>query len=147
MKNREDGLLEIYERLKVNRVTLGIKTFKRTPTTPIIESDLPCVFMMEGTDSIMEHSKRNSTGYPAKRMLEVTLEIVTSKDTDIKSLFEDIRRVVFTKRNTDPVVYSSILAENTFISESNTEGPTGYGLPDILGMSLVLNLVYIDNGF
>ena len=147
MQNREDALLEIYERLKANRTVLGIKTFKRTPTSPIIEADLPCIFMSEETDSVLEHSKRNKTGYPAKRVLEVVLEIIVTDATNIKQLYLDMRSVVFTQRGTDPAVFNPVLAQNTFINENRTEGPTGYGLPDVIGMRLVLDLVYTDNGF
>ena len=147
MNNREDSLLELYERIKDNRISLGLTSFKRTPTNPIQDSDMPCVIMLEGIDNIIEHSKRSNSGYPVKRALEVTLEIITSKSTDIKSLLRNLRKVVFTERGTDPPVYNArlISAERTgFIQEDRTEGPTGYGLPNILGMSLVLNLVYTD---
>ena len=103
--------------------------------------------MSEETDSVLEHSKRNKTGYPAKRVLEVVLEIVVSDTTNIKQLYLDMRRVVFTERGSDPLVFNPVLAQNTFINENRTEGPTGYGLPDVLGMRLVLDLVYTDNGF
>ncbi len=147
MTNREDGLLEIYERLKANRSALGIKSFKRTPTSPATEENLPCIFMVEETDSVIEHSKRNKTGYPAKRVLEVALEIIVTRDTDIKQLYNDIRRVVFTERDSNPPVFTPILAQNVFINENRTEGPTGYGLPDVIGMRLVLDLVYTDEAF
>lgn len=147
MINREDGLNEIYERLKANRTFLGLTTFKRNPTRPAVENDLPCVFMIEGTDIITEHSKRSGTGYPAKRVMEVTIEIITTREVNIKQLFQDIRRVIFTERNSNPVVYTAIVAENTFIGENRTEGPAGYGLPDVVGMALVLDLVYTDKAF
>ena len=139
MINREDGLVEIYNRIKAERVTLGLQAFKRTPTKPIDESYLPCIFMIEGVDDIVTPSARTGTGYPCKRNLEVTLEIVTDKDTNIKQLYTDVRSVVFTG--------GVIVADNnTFIREIRTEGPTGYGLPDVLGMQLVLVLVYTDAG-
>lgn len=147
MINREDGLTEIYERLKANRIALGLTTFKRNPTSPATELDLPCILMAEGTDMVIEHSKRNKTGYPARRVLEVALEIIASKEVDIKQLFQDVRRVVFTERGSDPVKFTPVVAENTFINENRTEGPTGYGLPDVIGMVLVLDLVYTDEAF
>lgn len=147
MINRENALLEIYERLKENRISLGIATFKRIPTQPITEDDLPCIFMSEETDNVIEYSKRNKTGYPAKRVLEVGIEIIASREINIKQLYSDIRRVVFAKRGTDLTEFNPNLDSNTFIHENRTEGPTGYGLPDVVGMRLVLDLVYIDNGF
>ena len=147
MMNREDALLEIFERIKADRETLGIKTFKRTPTAPISLSDLPCIFMLEDVDTIVKRSGRGNTGYPAKRVLEVVIELATDKNTDIKALYRDVRRTIFTVRGVVPKVQSSRLADDAFINEARTEGPTGYGLPDVLGMRLVLDLVYTDNGF
>ena len=139
MINREAGLQEIYDRIYAVKDVLGLKGFKRTPTKAIDEKFLPCIFMVEDVDEIVEHSARSSTGYPAKRLLEVTLEIVTHRDTDIKQLYRDVRSAVFGE--------SVIVADdNTFIRETRAEGPTGYGLPDVLGMRLVLVMFYNDKG-
>jgi len=146
--NREDALLELFERIKANYIDLGLVSFKRTPTVPIDDEDMPCLFMMEGTDNIIEHSSKNNSGYPVRRALEVTLELVTAKSFDIKAAVKDLRRVVFTERGTDPAVFNAKLVPKGrvgFIQENRTDGPTGYGLPNILGMSLVLDLVYTDN--
>lgn len=148
MDNREDSLLELYERVKLNRTDLGLKSFKRTPTNPIADTDMPCLIMLEGVDNIVAHGSKNSSGYPVRRALEVTLELITTKDTEIKTLLKDLRRIVFTERSTDPPVYRARLVPDNrtgFIQESRTEGPTGYGLPNVLGMSLVLDLVYTDD--
>lgn len=152
MINREEGLIEIYERIKARRDDIGLKTFKRTPTSPVREEMLPCVFMSEDVDNVIEHSKRNKTGYPARRVLEVDLEVIAVREADVKSLYLAVRRAVFMDRNAawtdnDPNSFNPIIAENTFINENRTEGPTGYGLPDVIGMRLVLDLVYVDKGF
>jgi len=144
MLNREQGLDEIYERIKAKRTDLSLKSFRRTPTTPIDEELMPCVFMLEGADTIVEHSQRNQVGYPAKRVMDLTLElIVNSKNHNIKDLFQQLRKVVFTQR-IEPFNYSSIVAANTFISENRTEGPGAYQIPNIIGMKLILDLVYTD---
>lgn len=146
--NREDALLEIYERIKEKRGSLGLTSFKRTPTEPIVAKDMPCVFMLEGSDNIIEYSSRGSMGYPVRRTLEVTLELVTNSSVDIKSKLRDLRKVVFAERNVDPPVYNPRLVssgQTGFISENRTEGPSGYGLQDVLGMSLILDLVYTDD--
>ncbi len=147
MITREEGLQEIFERVKLNRTTLGLKAFKRTPTEPINDNQMPCIFMHEGIDKVVEHSSRHKVSYPVKRVMIVTLELVTNKSTDIKELYRNVRRIVFTQRGTDPPITNPVIANQTFISENRTEGPTGYGLPDVLGMSLVLDMFYIDNGF
>ncbi len=152
MENRELGLLEIKERIKADRTALGLQSFKRTPTEPSQDSDLPCVFMLEGVDIIFKRASRNKLGYPAQRVLEVTIELVVNKinTPDIKALFLELRKTIFKVRNDDPeaeIVYSSIIADDVFINENRTEGPIGYGLPDIKVMRLVLDLIYTDGGF
>ena len=147
MDNREDALLEIYERIKAKRTSLGLTSFKRTPTEPIVAKDMPCVFMLEGPDNIIEYSARDSMGYPVRRTLEVTLELVTSKDVNIKTKLRDLRKAVFAERDTDPFVYNPRLVpkgQTGFIQENRTEGPSGYGLQDIIGMSIVFDLIYTD---
>lgn len=143
MINREAGLEEIYERIKARRVTIGVKTFKRTPTSPIDDSDMPCIFMLEEIDNVIKQTSRSNTGYPVRRVLEVGLELVTTKDVNIKTMYRLMRQAVFMKR--DPQIYDARIANNVFIAENRTEGPVGYGLPDILSMRLVLDLVYTDD--
>lgn len=152
MENRELGLLEIKARIKADRTSLGLSSFKRTPTDPLNSEDLPCVVMLEGTDNIFKRASRNKLGYPAQRDLEVIVELVVNKvDTpDIKALFRELRKTVFKVRNDNPdaePVYSPIIADDVFINENRTEGPVGYGLPDIKVMRLVLDLIYTDGGF
>jgi len=146
MINRELGLNEIYERIKDRRTDIGVLTFKRTPTSPIQDSDMPCIFMLEGTDNVIRQTQRNNTGYPARRVLEVILELVTTKDSDIKTMFRNMRQSVFAVIGSDPIMYNARIVHNVSISENRTEGPVGYGLPDILAMRLVLDLVYVDDG-
>jgi len=147
MINRELGLLEIKERLKENYVAIGLTTFRRNPTEALREEQFPYVIMEEGVDQIIERSGRNKTGYPAKRVLEVILEIGTLNTTNIRDLYNKVRTVIFTERGTDPPVFTPIVAQNVFINENRTEGPTGVDIPGILVMRLVLDLVYTDNGF
>ena len=140
MKRREEGTLEIHNRILQNRVALGLKGLKRTPTRPADEKFLPCVFINEGKDEITRPSARSSTGYPCRRVLEVHIEIIGYKSSsDIKALYRAVRSTIF---NGGVVVAD----DNTMINEIRTEGPTGYGLPDIIGMVLVLGMSYNDDG-
>jgi len=145
MINRELGLEEIYERIKAHRAVIGVATFKRTPTNPIQDSDMPCIFMLEETDNVIKQNSRGNTGYPVRRVLEVVLELVTTKDVDIKTMYRKMRQAVFSVIDSNPVLYNARIATNVFIAENRTEGPVGYGLPDILAMRLVLDLVYTDD--
>lgn len=148
MENRELGLTEMYERIKAARTELGLVSFRRLPTRPSELSDLPCVFMLEGPDRIIKRSSRGSLGYPATRILEVTFESVVNKrdSVNVKILNQGIRQAIFKIRGSDPSVYSSSIAANTFIQEDRTEGPSSYGLPDIEVMRLIIDLTYIDGG-
>ncbi len=149
MDNRETGLLEIKARIAAERTPMGLASFKRTPTRPAQIEDCPCVFMLEGVDNIFKRTSRNQLGFPAQRSLEVIVELVVDKSVtpDIKSLFLELRKSVFKIIDSDPAEYSSRIANNLFIHENRTEGPIGYGLPDIKVMRLVLDLIYTDGGF
>jgi len=138
VETRELGILEIIDRLKTYKDVLGLKTFKRSPTTPISETNLPCVFLHEDIDEIIKESGRGGLGYPATRTLEVVLEIVTGGTADVRQLYLKVRAAVLKD--------GCRIAPNTFIKEIRTEGPTGYGLPDVLGMKLVFALTYQDEG-
>lgn len=139
MIRREEAVIEIYNRLYAERESLGLKSIKRTPTKPIDEKYLPCIFISEGVDDIVQHSSRGNTWYPCKRVLEVTLEMVAGRDTDISKLYRDVRSALFKG--------GIILADdNTFFVEVRTEGPTGYGLPDVIGIDLVVAVNYTDKG-
>jgi hypothetical protein len=140
MINRVNGVQEVYTRIYNSRATIGVKACMRTPTKPVDEKYLPCIFMVEGVDEVQQHSNRSKVGYPMKRVLEVELEIVADRDTDIHALYRGVRSAVF--KDGDPVVADG----GTFIREIRTEGPTGYGLPDVIGMTLVLALFYTDEG-
>lgn len=148
MDKRELGLQEIFDRVSDKRIELGLQAFYRTPTDPVSDENLPCVIMHEGDDYIVKPASRSDHGYPAVRLLEVTLEVIV-KDADAKALTRQLRSVVFSERGTEPPVINPRLLpgdKTTFLRENHTEGPTGYGLPGLLGMRLVLDLIYIDGG-
>lgn len=150
MENKELGLLQIKARIAADKTDLGITSFKRTPTEPASMKNLPCIFMLEGTDLIIKKSARGKMGYPCQRLLEVVIELViNNKKTteDIKVLFKKVRETIFKEIGSNPAVYNPVIADNVFINENRQEGPTGYGLPDIEAMRLVLDLIYTDEGF
>ena len=148
--NRELGVLEIYERIKADRTTIGLTSFKRNPKVPVLQTELPCVVLLERNDTILTYSSRSKVGYPARRQFEIQVELITnSKVTpDIRAMFKLLRKAVFKVRGTsNPEQFSNIIAENLYFLENRTEGPLNYGLPDIDVMRLILDLFYIDEGF
>lgn len=147
MIQREAGLEEMYQRLKAVYQEIGIKHFRRNPTKAVGKEKYPALFMDEGVDNIIDPSKRTSHGYPARRACEVIFEINTTSEMDIRALYGDVRKALFTVRETDPPVFSPIIAQNIFFREVRTEGPSGVNVPDVLIMSLVVELIYTDNPF
>lgn len=152
---RELGLTKIKERLIQDKDALGLKSIKRNSNDPISKDMMNAVFILEGRDYITEHASRSFIGYPAKRMLEVDIEIVTKNDRDgkaIKELYQKVRRTVLCDRTVNPdlsITYNPnpILADNTAIRELRTLGAGLYDIPELIGMKLVLGLYYIDYGF
>lgn len=140
MERRENGLVEIFARLYNARNTLGLKFCKRMPTKPVQPNvdTVPGIYMVEGEDSVSERNSRNPFGYPARRNLEVVLEIIAPLDSDIKALYRAVRKTVLGG--------SVNVADDSFIRESRTEGPAGYEVPDLQGMRMVLVLTYVDTG-
>ncbi len=137
MVNRDTALTEIYNRIAAARVTLGIVSFKRSPATPIDPAKLPCITMIEGVDEVIQVNSRGASAYPARRLMEVIIELSVSDSVDIMTLY----------RNTRVTLLSNpVLTHNTFISEIRTEGPAGYDIPNVKGIRLVLALVYTDDG-
>lgn len=150
---RELGLSEIKKRIINNKDELNLKTLKRLSNDPIDKNDVNAIFIFEGVDNVTKHSSRGETGYPARRMLEVDIEIVAKNDRDgktIKSLYHNVRRAIFCDKIIDGenIIYkpNMLVADNTIISELRTLGPGLYEIPELIGIKLVLGLSYIDNG-
>lgn len=138
MEKREEGLQVLYNRIKDARTELGISTFKRTPSSPIEERDLLCVFMSEGTDRITKPSSRHPLGYPARREVEIVFELINVESFDIRSFFTQFRKKILSSGN---------LTEDCFVREVRAVGPMGYRtLTNVVGMQLILAMSYTDNG-
>ena len=137
MVNRELALVEIFNRLNNAHIALGLIACFKSPAPPLDPNKFPCISMIEGADEVVKVNSRGVSIYPARRLMEVILELSASDAVDIKTLYRNVRSTVLA----DPIV-----AENTFISELRTEGPAGYEIPNTQGMRLVLALVYTDSG-
>jgi len=137
MEIRENCIVALHNIVKTNAVALGLKRIDRNPSVPVTDVQIPCLFIIEGVDIIKEKSKRNNLGYPAKRQLELTFEIVADATTNIKTLYRNLRDYLLT--DTSPV-------DDSYIEEVRTEGPFSYGIPKLLGMRLIISVYYIDNG-
>lgn len=145
MDKREEGLATLVNRIKFRREYIGLSKFVRNPTEFTDEDNMPTLMMFEGVDLVVAKASRGVTGYPARRRLEVNLEIMAGKGDNVKELYNKVRNAVF-KEATEAGAVSSTVAKNTFIVENRTEGPISYNLPNILGMRLYLDLIYTDEG-
>jgi len=137
MEDREIALDEIYNRIVAAGVSIGIKSVQRAPMSPLDPKKFPCISLFEGPDEVVKVNSRGVSIYPARRLMEVVLELSASDSDDMKVLYQKVRTTVLA---------NPILSNNTFISELRTEGPMGYDIPNTQGMRLVLALVYTDEG-
>lgn len=137
MEKRELSVVEIEKRVKDAKVELGLATCRRMPGAPVTSDNCPAVLVVEGVDDVVKTSNRGNSIYPARRQVEIILEIISKLDYDVRKLYRDVR---------SKVVMNPAVADGCFIQEHRTEGPNGYDLPDIQGMRLVLLLFYDDDG-
>jgi len=145
---RELGLTAIKDRIINDKDFLSINSIFRNSNNPIDKSLLNSVYIFEGKDVITDHSSKNFLGYPARRMLEVEIELITNADRDgkgIKSFYQNLRKTILCEKNEDVYTPNPILAENTVVRELRSFGPALYKVPELIGMKMVLGLYYIDN--
>ncbi len=151
---RTDALLEIKSRIERDRDILGLKSFMWNSNNPITKTSVPAVYMFEGRDVIEKYNQGSPLGYPARRHLEINIEIVAKTDryaSNVKTLLQLVKRSVFCDRTTVGDVHTwtpnVVVAKNSFIKELRTKGPGTYEIPELVGIKLVVGLWYIDNGF
>jgi hypothetical protein len=146
MKRRTDACAEIYERIKTNKTSIGLKTFKETPTDQGKVEDMPICFMVYGVDTIIKRSARTASFVKSgnTRSVEVILEIISKKTDPVIDIYEKVRAAVLA--DIHPLKDENGKPDpSTFMIEERTEGPIGYGLPGVEAMIFVINLVYLDN--
>lgn len=148
MKKRIDACEEIYERIKADRVNIGLKTFKRTPTSAAKIEEMPICFMTDGVDTIIKRSSRAASptrkGEGNTRSLEVILEIVCHVDSDILEIYKKVRAAVLADIHPLKDIIGNI-DSSTYMYEERTEGPIGYNVPEIVAMIFVITLIYVDD--
>ena len=148
MIKRINGCKGIYERIKADRVEIGLKTFDEITTSQYKADQLPVCAMNYGTDTIIKKSSRSASpsrkGEPDIRQSEVILEFITDKKIErAMDLYLRARKVIFSDiyplKNEDGSDDRSV-----HMVEARTEGPFGYGVPDAEVMTLVIALTYPD---
>lgn len=148
------SLEEMKSRIVRDNDILGLKAFNWNSNSPIDKLTVPAVYMFEGRDVIQDYTDRSPLGYPAKRHLEVNIEVVTKLNknaSDVKDLLMLVKRAVFCDRTGEEGSYvwtpNQMVATNSRILELRTKGPGLYEVPELVGIKLVIGLWYIDYGF
>lgn len=151
---RTQSLETIKGRFQRDRTILGLKTFNWNTNSPMDKTNVPSVYMFEGRDVIQKYHQGDKLGYPARRHLEINIEIVTQMNrnaSDVKDLLQKVKRTVFCDRtgeDSNPVwTPNPVVAQNAFIKELRIKGPGLYKVPELVGIKLVVGLWYTDNGF
>ena len=146
---RELGISNIKQRLIDNKDNLSLKTLKRNSNDLVDKSSVNAIYIFEGRDNIVEHNSRNFLGYPARRMLELEIEIVAKNDRDgkaIKDLYQKTRLAILCDKDNDNYTPNSTVADGVIIRELRTDGPHLYEIPELIGMRIVIGLYYTDYG-
>lgn len=148
------SLIEIKDRIIRDREILGLESFQWNSNNPIDKSNVPAIYMFEGRDVIEKHYQGDKLGYPARRHLEINIEVVAKNDRyaqTVKQLLQKVKRTVFCDRTGEgeDIVWTPnpVVAKNSFIKELRTKGPGTYEVPELVGIKLVVGLWYTDNGF
>ena len=140
MSKKIDAAKEIKRRVAEIRVAAGLKTFVETPTEQAKIEQLPLCNMVYGVDKIIKRSTRSASpsraGVPNVRSAEIILELIAPKSANVSSICDKVRDAVLVD------IHPISGDPSTYIEEDRTEGPVGYGLPNVEAMILVFNLIY-----
>jgi hypothetical protein len=131
---REEIIDEIKNILTTENDSLGFSTFIHYPTVAAREEDIPCLFMYEGTDSIVHRSTRSKLGYPSIRSLDIIFEILDFSDS-IMSRVKNVRDKILENGDSYP---------QASVEEKSMDGPMGSGIPNIVVCRLTLSASYKD---
>lgn len=131
---------EIKRRIAEIRVAIGLKSFQEVPTETAKVEQLPLCNLVYGVDRIIKRSGRSASpsraGIPSIRSSEIILELIAPKSANVVEMAKSIRDVLL--ENIHPITGDN----STYIEEDRTEGPVGYGLPNVEAIILIINLIY-----
>jgi hypothetical protein len=140
MSKKKDAAAEIKKRIQAIRVACGLKTFIEVPTEAAKVEQLPVCNMVYGVDKIVKRSSRSASpsraSIPNVRAAEIMLELIASKSSNVTEITKQVRDAVLA--DIHPIAGDP----STYMEEDRTEGPVGYGLPNVEATILVINLIY-----
>ena len=146
---KEQSIVEIENRILNAKSLIGLKAFYRNNDILISKENVPCVKLIEGNDEIKEYSSRGNAGYPARRLLEIDVQIISIDQNDrgasIKNLFLIVRRAIFCVKVDGAYVPTPSLARNSYIREIRSVGPLPYETQGLIGIVLTIGLNYVDD--
>jgi len=138
MTIRELGMTELEKRCKPLINSIPLKKVLRLPDRQIDSSDMPCILIMEGEDKINKRSSRGFLGYPLMRSLSVIVECWDHSSGNVENIKKEALEAI--------QFNSGVLIDQVLIREEKTIGPFNLGVPRILGIRIVFEMSYIDNG-
>ena len=140
MSKKIDAAKEIKRRISEIRVDAGLKTFVEVPTEQAKIEQLPLCNMVYGVDKIVKKSSRSASpsraGMPNIRSAEIILEMIAPKSANVSEICKKVRDAVLV--DIHPITGDPL----TYMEEDRTEGPVGYGLPNVEAIILVIILIY-----
>lgn len=138
MEQRQLGMDEIVKRCEPLYNSLNLKNLLLLPDRAVDKDDMPCILILEGDDLIDNRSGRNYLGYPCSRILNVIIECWDFSNGNIYNMYKGVREAV--------LVNKGILLKGVVLREDKCVGPYNLGIPNILGMRVVFNMLYKDEG-
>lgn len=147
MEKRFLACANLSERVKDNRVSIGVKSLFVTPTSVIKEENCPAIVMTYGDDEIQKFQQRGSiptVNHSNIRMLRIEVHIIAPISVKIEDLFLNLRKFVFS--DIYPIKLDNGENDSSVrLFELGSNGPYGYGnVPNMKVFDLFIGLQYPD---
>ena len=133
---RENTLLDIMSKLVPLQTAGTIKTLDRNPIGKITAEEMDAVYLFEGQDNIIQNVKRDVLG-PQQRNLSLVAELwvyqpdISLQSNQLRNLYNEVRKAILL---------------NTGLFERSLTSVYTTAVPGVLGVGLVMDLKYINDG-
>ena len=136
--NREIELLKIMADLVLIQNAGTILTLDRSPVGKITKDEMDAVLLYEGPDHIEGHANTNTLGNQT-RVLTLMFELwvhnesndISTVKAQLRSLYNEVRIAAMRKKN---------------VTEKNLTNVYTSSVPGVIGIGLVMELRYVNNG-
>jgi hypothetical protein len=136
--NRENELLGIMASLVPLKTGGTIVTLDRNPVGKLLQEQMDAVLLFEGPDQITKNPPRGTLG-PQQRALSLIFELwvynnsddISARNRQLRSLYNEVRKAAMLKRALSEVNLTSVFTSS---------------VPGVVGVGLVMELKYVNNG-